>query len=91
MLRRVFGVAGALLGGRHVAHDVVDVFAAATPGGLLTARALDGIAHDFLLGPRAYADAVSELAAIDARTSSMSSSLIWVSRSSSAAAGSAPG
>jgi len=48
--RSALGVAGALLGGRHGAHDLVDMLAAAAPGGLVAACAFDGVTHDVLLG-----------------------------------------
>jgi hypothetical protein len=45
VLRVIGPRAGALLDRRHVTHHLVDMLATASPGGLVAARALNGIAH----------------------------------------------
>jgi len=56
--RSALGVAGALLGGRHGAHDLVDMLAAAAPGGLVAACAFNGVTHDFPPRVESYVEAV---------------------------------
>ena len=49
LLRSCLGVAGAAVGGADVLHDLVDVLAAAGPGGLAAGAAGGGSAHGVLL------------------------------------------
>jgi hypothetical protein len=56
VLRLIGPLAGALLGGWHLAHHLVDVLATPFPGGLVAARAFNGIAHINSFALEAYAD-----------------------------------